>query len=101
MNQFPSKNFFTLPNEIFSLGLGAGEIAVYAYLRCLEKPQHLPVLAQLHYDRQRSWPRKEYGHAVRRCACRERSRLHRANLCPDEVGNQKERQPALHHPTDP
>ena len=36
MNQFPSKNFFTLPNEIFSLGLGAGEIAVYAYLRCLE-----------------------------------------------------------------
>ena len=38
MNQFPSKNFFTLPNEIFSLGLGAGEIAVYAYLRCLENP---------------------------------------------------------------
>lgn len=38
MNQFPSKNYFTLPNEIFSLGLGAGEIAVYAYLRCLETP---------------------------------------------------------------
>ena len=38
MNQFPSRNFFTLPNEIFSLGLGAGEIAVYAYLRCLENP---------------------------------------------------------------
>ena len=38
MNQFPSKNFFTLPNEIFSLGLSAGEIAVYAYLRCLENP---------------------------------------------------------------
>ena len=38
MNQFPSKNYFTLPNEIFSLGLGAGEIAVYAYLRCLENP---------------------------------------------------------------
>ena len=38
MNQFPSKNHFTLPNEIFSLGLGAGEIAVYAYLRCLEYP---------------------------------------------------------------
>ena len=36
MNQFPSRNFFTLPNEIFSLGLSAGEIAVYAYLRCLE-----------------------------------------------------------------
>ena len=26
MNQFPGKNYFTLPNEIFSLGLGAGEI---------------------------------------------------------------------------
>ena len=38
MNQFPSKNYFTLPNEIFSLGLGAGEIAVYTYLRCLENP---------------------------------------------------------------
>ena len=38
MNQFPSKIFFTLPNEIFSLGLSAGEIAVYAYLRCLENP---------------------------------------------------------------
>ena len=38
MNQFPIKNYFTLPNEIFSLGLSAGEIAVYAYLRCLENP---------------------------------------------------------------
>ena len=36
MNQFPSKNYFTLPNEIFSLGLDASEIAVYAYLRYLE-----------------------------------------------------------------
>ena len=38
MNQVPSKNYLTLPNEIFSLGLGAGEIAVSAYLRCLENP---------------------------------------------------------------
>ena len=38
MNQFPSKNYFTLPNEIFSLGLSAGKIAVYAYLRYLENP---------------------------------------------------------------
>lgn len=36
MNQFPNKNYFTMPNEIFSLGLDASEIAVYAYLRCLE-----------------------------------------------------------------
>ena len=26
------KNYFPLPNEIFTLGLSAGEIAVYAYL---------------------------------------------------------------------
>ena len=36
MNHFPTKNYFTMPNEIFSLGLSAGEIAVYAYLRCIE-----------------------------------------------------------------
>ena len=31
------KNYFPLPNEIFTLGLSAGEIAVYAYLlyRCV------------------------------------------------------------------
>ena len=38
MNHFSNKHYFTMPNEIFSLGLGAGEIAVYAYLRCLENP---------------------------------------------------------------
>ena len=32
MNQFSNKNYFTMPNEIFSLGLDASEIAVYAYL---------------------------------------------------------------------
>ena len=36
MNHFSDKNYFTMPNEIFSLGLDASEIAVYAYLRCLE-----------------------------------------------------------------
>ena len=36
MNQFSNKNYFTMPNEIFSLGMDASEIAVYAYLRCLE-----------------------------------------------------------------
>ena len=50
MNQFPSKNYFTLPNEIFSLGLGAGEIAAYAYLRCLENPSTY-----------QCWPRKAIG----------------------------------------
>lgn len=39
MNEFyphpkrdPIKNFFPLPNEIFSLGLSPGELAVYSYL---------------------------------------------------------------------
>ena len=36
MNHFSNKHYFTMPNEIFSLGLGASEIAVYAYLRYLE-----------------------------------------------------------------
>jgi len=36
-HQSPNKNYFTMPNEIFSLGLDASEIAVYAYLRCLEE----------------------------------------------------------------
>ena len=28
----PIKNYFPLPNEIYSLGLSAGAIAVYGYL---------------------------------------------------------------------
>ncbi len=30
------KNYFPLPNEIFSLGLSSGEIAVYAFLMYCE-----------------------------------------------------------------
>ena len=36
MSHFPTTHYVTMPNEIFSLGLDASEIAVYAYLRCLE-----------------------------------------------------------------
>ena len=36
MNQSPNKNYFTMPNEIFSLGLDGSEVAVCAYLRSLE-----------------------------------------------------------------
>ena len=32
----PIRDYFPLPNEIFSLGLSAGEIAVYAYLMYCE-----------------------------------------------------------------
>ena len=35
-NHDPTKHFFPLPNEIFSLGLSTGEIAVYAYLMFCE-----------------------------------------------------------------
>ena len=40
--QYPSRsakrNYFPLPNEIFSLGLSTGEIATYAYLmRCEDR----------------------------------------------------------------
>ena len=42
MNHFSNKNYFTMPNEIFSLGLDASEIAVYAYLRCLENRSTYP-----------------------------------------------------------
>ena len=36
MRNTPLSNFFPMPNEIFSLGLSAGEIAVYAYLMFCE-----------------------------------------------------------------
>ena len=35
-NRNALKNYFPLPNEIFSLGLYSGEISVYAYLMCCE-----------------------------------------------------------------
>ena len=36
-----AKNFFPLPNAIFSLGLSAGELAVYAYLmHCEDRRSH-------------------------------------------------------------
>ena len=36
MRNTSASNFFPMPNEIFSLGLSAGEIAVYAYLMFCE-----------------------------------------------------------------
>lgn len=37
----PIKNCFVTPNELFSLGLEAGEIAVYSYLlRCKDRRTH-------------------------------------------------------------
>ena len=36
MRNTTASNFFPMPNEIFGLGLSAGEIAVYAYLMFCE-----------------------------------------------------------------
>ena len=36
MSRSSASNFFSMPNEIFSLGLSAGEFAVYAYLMFCE-----------------------------------------------------------------
>ena len=39
--KYESGNFFSLPNEIFLLGLNAGELAVYSYLRrCEDRGTH-------------------------------------------------------------
>ena len=48
-------NFFSLPNEVFLLGLSAGELAVYSFLkRCENRKTH------------RCWPSiKTIGQAVR------------------------------------
>ena len=42
----PIKNYFPLPNELFVLGLSAGEIAVYAFLmRCENRENYTCVLS--------------------------------------------------------
>ena len=101
MNQFPSKNYFTLPNEIFSLGLGAGEIAVYAYLRCLENPSTYQCWPSYSTIGKAIGRTKNTVMQVCRCALGERTHLHRANLCPDKIQDQKERQSVLYHQADP
>lgn len=41
MKQGGNGNFFSLPNEIFLLGLSSGELAVYSYLRrCENRTTH-------------------------------------------------------------
>ena len=51
----PIKNYFPLPNEIFSLGLSFGEIAVYAYLMHCKDRKNLPVLSELQHHRAGDW----------------------------------------------
>ena len=51
----PIKNYFPLPNELFALGLCAGEIAVYAFLMCCENRDNYTCVVSY----------KEIGAAVR------------------------------------
>ena len=44
------KDYFPLPKEIFSLGLSAAEIAIYAYLLFTIRP--IQAVLQQDYDRQ-------------------------------------------------
>ena len=53
--KYGSGNFFSLPNEIFELGLNAGELSVYCFLRRCEN-----------YRTHQCWPSyKTIGRAVR------------------------------------
>ena len=45
------KNYFMVPNEIFSIGLDYREISLYAYLLRCENREDLPVLPQLQNHR--------------------------------------------------
>ena len=55
MKQWSNGNFFSLPNEIFELGLNAGELSVYSFLRRCEN-----------HRTHQCWPScKTIGQAVR------------------------------------
>ena len=44
----PVRDYYPLPKEIFSLGLNAAEIAIYAYLRFCEDRQTFQCLSLIH-----------------------------------------------------
>ena len=46
----PIKNYFPLPNEIYSLGLSSTAIAVYGYLLCREDRKTYQLSGQLPDD---------------------------------------------------
>ena len=77
----PVKNYFQLPIEIFLLGLSPGALAVYSYLLCCENRKTY-----------QCWPSyKTIGRAVRMSA----------NTVRKYVWSEAQRQPALHHPSNP
>ena len=96
----PIKNYFPLPNEIFSLGLSFGEIAVYAYLMYCEDRQT--------YQCYPSY--KTIGEAIdmsRNTVAKYVKDLdgkaihpHRADQNPHQRWSLLQRKPELHHPSD-
>ena len=94
MKQRSNGNFFSLPNEIFLLGLRPGELAVYSYLRrCEDRGTH------------QCWPSyKTIGKAVGmsentvRKAGRTGTALHRAHRGGDSNRAETKRKSALHPP---
>lgn len=70
--KYESGNYFSLPNEIFLLGLNAGELAVYSYLkRCENRKTH------------QCWPSyKTIGQAVRMSE----NTVRKYTLCLEERG---------------
>ena len=96
----PVKDYFPLPKEIFSLGLSAAEIAIYAYLLFCEDRQTF-----------QCWPSyRKIGEAVGlspntirkhiRSLEERESAHHRADDGYDEGWLQTQWQPAVHNPTD-
>ena len=95
----PVKDYFPLPKEIFSLGLSAAEIAIYAYLLFCEDRQTF-----------QCWPSyRKIGEAVGlspntirkhiRSLEERESAHHRADVGHNEGWKNAQRQSAIHHPT--
>ena len=59
-----AKRYFTLPNEIFCIGLSSGEIAVYSYLLRCENRKNISVLSELPHNRKSSENESEYGQKI-------------------------------------
>ena len=60
----PIKNYFPLPNEIFSLGLSAGAIAVYGFSPPPGGPEDLSVRGQLPNHRRSGGDERQHGAQV-------------------------------------
>ena len=92
----PIKKYFPLPNEIFSLGLSFGEIAVYAYLMyCEDRQTYQCYPSYKTIDMSRNTVAKYVkdldGKAIH---------PHRADQNPHQRWSLLQRKPELHHPSD-